>query len=277
MLVAGILLLINGCGSDTPEPEKKKNTAAGFHTDQSMFIATIDEVSPTKEDRNALIDEFIMKSNLQCQHYLSNPLNKSSSDPKKQELYMDIFDGVSEAFGVKNITDGAKKLYMKKSDEGSNKAKIAYENALSPEIKRGVEIARENYAQKMMMRKTRMIESYTVSMLKRDMRNYDRLCSYETGLIEINKALKKAQKKPKIRPFSPKIDPATIKNKVETVTKEAEADEADEADESDEIDESNETSKVKINVKIINAKASQEEEEQSQAISKSEELNDTTF
>jgi len=264
MLVAGILLLINGCGSDTPEPEKKKNTTPGFHTNQSMFIATIDEVSPTKEDRNALIDEFIIKSNLQCQHYLNNPLNKSSSNPKKQELYMDIFDGVSQAFGVKNITDGAKKLYMKKSDEGSNKAKIAYENALSPEIKRGVEIARENYAQKMVMRKTRMIESYTVSMLQRDMRNYDRLCSYETGLIEINKALKKAQKKPKIRPFSPKIDPAAIKNKVEAVTKEAEA---------DEVDESNETSKVKINVKIINAK----EEGKSQAISASDELNDTTF
>jgi len=269
MLVAGILLLINGCGSDTPEPEKKKNTTPGFHTNQSMFIATLDEVSPTKEDRNALIDEFIMKSNLQCQHYLNNPLNKSSSDPKKQELYMDVFDGVSQAFGVKNITDGAKKLYMKNYGEGgSNKAKIAYENALSPEIKRGVEIARENYAQKMMLRKTRMIESYTVTMLKRDMRNYDRLCSYETGLIEINKALKKVQKKPKIRPFSPKIDPATIKNKVEAVTKDAEA---------DEVNDSNETSKVKINVKIINAKASQEEEGQSQSVSASDELNDTTF
>lgn len=260
-IVAVILLLISGCGSDTLEPEKKKNKLAGFHTDTSMFIATIDEASPTKEDRNTLIDEFIMKSNLQCQHYLNNPL-KSSSNPKQQGLYMDIFDGVSEAFGVKNITDGAKKLYIKNSDDGSNKAKIAYENALSPEIKRGVEIAREKYAQKMILRKTRMIESYTMSMLERDMKNYDKLCSYETGLIEINKALKKVQRQPKIKPFSPKIDPITIKNKVEAVTREAEA---------------NEASKVKINVKVIKAKESKEEESQSQTISETKELNNTTF
>lgn len=260
-MVIGILLLISGCGSDTVEPDKKKNTVTGFKTNTSMFVATVDDVSPTKEDRNALIDEFIMTSNLQCQHYLNNPLNKSSSSPKKQELYMDVFDGVSQAFGVKNITDGAKELYKKNSDDGSNKAKIAYENALSPEIKRGVEIARENYAQKMILRKTRMIESYTISMMKQDMRNYDKLCSYETGLIEINKALKKAQKRTKIQPFSPKIDPTAIKDKVEAVTKEAEADEA---------------SNVKIDVKVLNAKESNEES-QSQAISETEELNNTAF
>ncbi len=260
MVAASILLLINGCGSDTPEPEEKKRKVAGFHTDRSMFIATVDKVSPTKEDRNAMIGEFIMKSNLQCQHYLDNPLN-TSSNPKKQGLYMDIFDGVSEAFGMKHITDGAKKLYIKKSANGSNKAKIAYENALSPEIKRGVEIAREKYAQKMILRKTRMIESYTIAMLERDMENYDKLCSYETGLIEIHKALKKAQRQPKIKPFSPKIDPTTIKNKVEAVTREAEA---------------NELSNVKIDVKVLNAKES-EKESQSQTMSDTEELNDTAF
>lgn len=261
MIVTGILLFISGCGSDTVEPDKKKHKAAGFHTNTSMFIAAIDKDSPTKEDRNAMIDEFIMKSNLQCQHYLDNPLNKSSSNPKKQGLYMDIFDGVSQAFGMKNITDGAKKLYSKSNESGSNKAKIAYENALSPEIKRGVEIARETYAQKMMLRKTRMIESYTIAMLERDMENYDKLCSYETGLIEIHKALKKAQRQPKIKPFSPKIDPTTIKNKVEAVTREAEA---------------NEASNVKIDVKVLNAKES-EEESQSHTIHDSEELNGTAF
>lgn len=261
IIVAGILLLVSGCGSDIVEPDKKKNKVAGFKTNTSMFIATIDEVSPSKEDRNAMIDEFIIKSNLQCQHYLNNPLNKSSN-PKKQGLYMDIFDGVSQAFGVKNITDGAKKLYTKNNDDGSNKTKIAYENALSPEIKRGVEIAREKYAQKMILRKTRMIESYTIGMLKQDMKNYDKLCSYETGLIEINKALKKAQRQPKVKPFSPKIDPTTIKNKVEAVTKEAEA---------------NEASQVKIDVKILNAKESQVEEARSQTINEAENLNDTAF
>ncbi len=260
LIVSATLLGINGCGTDTAEPSKKMNKVSGFQTDRSMFIATVDDVSPTKEERNALIDEFIMKSNLQCQHYLNNPLNKSSS-PKKQGLYMDIFDGVSQAFGVKSITDGAKKLYLNKNDTGSNKAKIAYENALSPEIKHGVEIAREKYAQKMILRRTRMIESYSIEMLEQDMNNYDKLCSYETGLIEINKALKKAQRQPKIKPFSPRIDPTTIKNKVEAVTREAEADKA---------------SKVKINVEVLNAKES-EEESQKQPSSKAEDLNAPAF
>jgi len=80
-------------------------------------------------------------------------------------------------------------------------------------------------------------------------------------LIEINKALKKAQKQQTIKPFSPTIDPVSIKNKVEAVTKEAEA---------------NEASKVKVDVKVINAKES-EEESQSQTVSDTEELNATTF
>jgi hypothetical protein len=175
---------------------------------------------------------------------LNDPINKAAANPKKQELYMDIFDGVSEAFGVKNITDGAKRLYRRNDNEGKkNKAKLAYENALSPEIRKGVELAREKYAQKMILRKTRMIESYTIPMLKRHMRNYDKLCNYETGLIEINKALKKAQKRQKIQPFTPKIDINMIKNKVESVTKQVEA---------------NEASDVKIDVNIIHAKESAE-------------------
>ena len=238
-----VLLFITGCGSDSPEPDKKKKKVTGFQTDQSGFIATVDKKSPTKEQRNELIDEFIIKSDLQCQHYLNDPINKAAANPKKSELYMDIFDGVSDAFGVKGITDGAKRLYKKDDKSGGNKAKLAYENALSPEIRGGVKIARENYAQKMILRKTRMIESYTIPMLKQDMKNYDKLCNYETGLIEINKALKKLRKQPKIQPFAPKIDLATIKNKVENVTKEAEADEA---------------SNVKIDVKVVEAKESEE-------------------
>ncbi len=224
--IVSALLLMNGCSSDTPEPKKKKKII-GFHTDQSQFITYVHKASPTVSQRNELLDEFILKSNLQCQNYLNNPLLKSESNSKNQSLYMDVFDGVSEVFGVTKITDTAKKFYKGNEDSPSeNKAKIAYQNALSPEIKRGVEISRENYAQKMMIRKNRLIESYTIPLLKRDMKNYDKLCSYESGLIEINKALKKAGRKEKIQPFSPTItiNPTTIRNKVETVTKNVEAD-----------------------------------------------------
>lgn len=262
-----VLVLITGCGQKTTEPANKKKKITGFQTDQSRFIAKVDKVSPTRKQRNELIDEFIMKSNLQCQHYLNDPINRAAANPKKSELYMDIFDGVSEAFGVKNITDGAKRLYKKGDDPHKrNKAKLAYENALSPEIRRGVELARENYAQRMILRKTRLIESYTIPMLKRDMRNYDKLCNYETGLIEINKALKKAikraEKKRELEPFSPKINLKMIKNKVESVTKQAEA---------------NEASNVTIDVKVLDAKESDEEVSQEQSSKDTENSDNTEF
>ncbi len=226
IIVTSILLLLTGCGSDSATPDKKKKKVIGFQTNQSTFMTKIDKVSSSKEDRNAFIDEFITKSNLQCQYYLISPQGKSSEKKSNSKLYISIFDAVSQAFGIKQITDVAKELYSS-DDESSKNAKNAYESALTPEIIRGVKISRKNYAQKMILRKPRLIESYTIPMVKQDIRNYDKLCNYETGLIEINKALKKAQKQPKVKPFSPslKIDPTLIKDKVEAMTKEAEAQE----------------------------------------------------
>lgn len=219
-----VLLLIAGCGQPA---KKEKVKVRGFKTNMSLFINTLDNASPSRKNRNAFMDEFILKSDLQCQQYLDRPLSTSSSSGKKNGLYMDIFDATSQAFGVKNITDGAKKLYSGGDDGKDKEAKLAYEKALSPEIKRGVEIAREDYARtNMYAKKYKLIESYTNEMFEHDMQNYDKLCNREIGLIEINKALKKMQKRPKkVSPFSPKlvIDPVTIKNKVETVTRQAEA------------------------------------------------------
>jgi hypothetical protein len=217
-----VMLFISGCG----EPEKeKKDQLSGFKTNKSSFLVTLDTNSPSKKNRNALMDEFIIKSDVQCQQYLNKALTKSSSK-KTNGLYMNIFDATSQILGVKNFTDGAKTLYLSSNEDTKNEIKLAYEKALSPEIKRGVEIAREEYAgTKMYAKKYKLIESYTNEMLKQDMQNYDKLCSYEVGLVEINKALKKMQKRPKkVTPFSSKIviDPMTIKNKVELVTKEVE-------------------------------------------------------
>lgn len=215
------LWIIIGCGSDdTPKPNAPKNQT-GFHTDRSKFIATIDATSSSRKERNDFIDEFIAKSDMQCQRYLDRPLRKSESK-SKSALYMNLFDAVSAVFGTKDVTDSAKKLYMK-NPNGANEAKIAYEKALSSEIKRGVEITRERYAQTMLIKKNRLIESYTIPMLEQDIQNYDKLCDYEYGLIEINSILKKAQTPTAIQPFSSRltIDPAIIKNKVEAVTIEA--------------------------------------------------------
>jgi hypothetical protein len=157
---------------------------------------------------------------------------------------MNVFDATSQVLGVKNITDGVKNVYLSSDDDTKAEARSAYEKALSPEIKRGVEIAREEYAQtNMYSKKYKLIESYTNEMLERDMQNYDKLCSHEVGLIEINKALKKMQKRrKKVTPFSPKlvIDPVNIKNKVEAVTKEVEAKQESETTLSNEAEDLNE-------------------------------------
>jgi len=143
---------------------------------------------------------------------------------------MALFDTVSQLSGVKPITDTAKELY-RRNETSSNETKLAYKRALSPEIKRGVEIARERYARKLLSNRYRLIESYTMSKLHKDLEKYDRLCNYDTGLVEINMILKKAgkEKKGKIAPFSPKlrIDPETIREKVEAVTIESEAKESE--------------------------------------------------
>lgn len=217
------LFLMSGCGQPAKE---KKDQVSGFKTNYSAFLNTMDTASPNKKNRNALMDEFIIKSDVQCQQYLNSALTKSPSK-NTNGLYMNVFDATSQVLGVKNITDGVKNVYLSSDDDTKAEARSAYEKALSPEIKRGVEIAREEYAQtNMYAKKYKLIESYTYEMLERDMQNYDKLCSHEVGLIEINKALKKMQKRrKKVTPFSPKlvIDPVTIKNKVEAVTKEVEA------------------------------------------------------
>lgn len=218
-----VMLLMSGCG----QPEKdKKDRVKGFRTDMTSFINTLDKDAPNIKNRNAVMDEFILKSDMQCEQYLNRSLTKPSSK-KTNGLYMSIFDVTSQLLGIKTITDGVKEVYKSSDDETKKETKLAYEKALSPEIKRGVEIAREEYARtQMYAKKYKLIESYTNDMLERDMQNYDKLCSHEVGLIEINKALKKIRKRPKkVKPFSPKvvIDPVVIKNKIEAVNKEVEA------------------------------------------------------
>ena len=52
------------------------------------------------------------------------------------------------------------------------------------------------------------------------MRKYDKQCSNEYGLMEINKALRQAQNQMMRRSTeAPKIDPVEIKKKVEVATK----------------------------------------------------------
>jgi len=228
-LMASIMWFTVGCTSQKAQPSEKKSPVQGFRTDTTYFITTVDESAPTKQMRNTYLEEYIQKSEIQCSQYLDRPIAQTSSSKSDTRLYLALFDTVSELFGVKPITDTAKKLY-RKNEKSSNETKLAYRRALSPEIKRGVEIARERYARKLLSNRYRLIESYTMPDLYRDLEKYDRLCNYDTGLVEINMILKKAgkEKKGKIAPFSPKlkINPETIREKVEAVTIESETKES---------------------------------------------------
>ncbi len=225
LVASAVVFLLSACGEpDAPAEEK----TSGFHTKRSSMLIVLDKDKPSKETRNAYMDAFIDTSDLQCQQYLSKSLEPEGENKKENGLYMSIFDTASTIMGVKTITDGAKEIYNSASEETKKETKSAYAKALSPEIKRGVELAREEYAKtKLYTKKYKLIESYTYPMLEQDLKNYDKLCNHEVGLLEINKALKKMQKRPANTPapFTSKveIDPAVIANKVEKVNKEAEA------------------------------------------------------
>ncbi|HQR74313.1 MAG TPA: hypothetical protein PLH07_00235 [Sulfurovum sp.] len=225
LVASAVVFLLSACGEpDAPAEEK----SSGFHTKKSSLLVVLDKDKPSKETRNAYMDAYVATSDLQCQQYLSKSLEPSGESKKENGLYMSIFDTASTIMGVKTITDGAKEIYNSASEETKKETKTAYAKALSPEIKRGVELAREEYAKtKLYTKKYKLIESYTYPMLEQDLKTYDKLCNHEVGLLEINKALKKMQKRPANTPapFTSKveIDPAVIASKVEKVNKEAEA------------------------------------------------------
>jgi len=218
------IFFMTACGEpDAPIGEK----TVGFHTKRSSILAVLDKDKPNKETRNAYMDEFVATSDLQCQQYLSKSLEPSEENKKENSLYMNIFDTASTIVGVKTLTDSAKEIYNSSNEVTKKETKTAYAKALSPEIKRGVELAREEYAKtKLYTKKYKLIESYGYVALEKDLKTYDKLCSHEIGLLEINKALKKMQKIPSNAPapFTSKlvIDPAVIASKVEKVNKEAE-------------------------------------------------------
>jgi hypothetical protein len=187
-------------------------------------MSTLKDKSMINE-RNTYLDEFILKSDMQCQNYLNNPLKKPKVDKSKDSLYMSLFDSVSSLFGVSLVTNTAKAVFL--NDDGeSTEEKKAYANALSPEIRKGVELGRSRYAQTMVRKKTLDLQAYSINNLREDTLKYDKQCNDIYGLIEINRALKEMQNTVHTRstPSTPllNIDPKSIKDKVEAATKEVE-------------------------------------------------------
>ncbi|CAA6800906.1 MAG: Unknown protein [uncultured Sulfurovum sp.] len=195
-----------------------------FQTNHVHFMHSLKEHSNI-EERNDFLDEFILKSDMQCQNYLNNPLKKPEVDENKNSLYMNLFDTVSGLFGVSLVTNTAKAVFLENNVESVDEKK-AYANALSPEIRKGVELGRSRYAKKMLKKKTLDLKAYSIHNLRDDTLKYDKQCNDTYGLIEINRALKEMQTAvhSTTAPSSPtlNINPKIIKDKVEAVNKEVE-------------------------------------------------------
>jgi len=220
-------LLFTGCASDFSnllETNFQPNTqkAISFKTNQAYFMHTLKE-NATQQERNAYLDEFILESDMQCQNYLNAPLTKPQVDERQNSLYQSMFDIVANLFGISVATDAAKAVFLENNQE-SLEEKKAYVNALSPEIRKGVEIGRSRFAQMMKQKERLDIKAYSVNDLREDILKYDRLCNDAYGLIEINRALKAMQNTMQNQTApttqTPTIDPKTIKAKVEEATKE---------------------------------------------------------
>lgn len=220
------LFTLTGCvsGLDTgnslvSETDEYQNR---FHTNHYSFLTPVLSANSTQSDRNSFLEEFILQSDMQCQHYLRNSQHgtQKTTTSTEQTLYMSIFDTVSLLFGVKYITDTAKNVFINNTNTNTPENQSMYQNALTPEIIRGVEIARLRYANAMRARKNEKLEHYSIASLKNDMMKYDKQCSNEFGLMEINKALRQAQQQMmRTGAEKPKIDPIEIKKKVEVATK----------------------------------------------------------
>jgi len=221
--------LLTGClqpyaTTQTDYTHKKNSQLLSFHTNEHDFLHSLKQKSSMKM-RNAYMDEFLLKSDIQCNHYLNQPIsNENQENDHMDSLYMGIADTISTLFGVRYITETAKSVFLNNDMSNAKEEKKAYANALSPEIQKGVEIGRARFAKKMLEKKSFSLNKYTINNLKKDTLTYDKQCNLEYGLIEINRALKTMQKqlnRPSVVSTpNPTIDVKIIKKKVTQATKE---------------------------------------------------------
>jgi len=221
------LALLTGCVNNPMLPSHLNNSAGGkqkalvFKTNQSTFITELNNRTD-KIGRNSYINEFILKSDIQCRSYLTIPVSKPKADLTQNQLYMNIFDTVSTVFGMGYITNTAKTMLSGNSSNNLENQQ-EYKKALSPEIQRGVEINRERYAHQINRKQNLSIKEYPVSSLYKDMLIYDKQCNEAYGLIEINRALKAMQQNINRPPARSAINLEAVKNSVTRTTKKVQA------------------------------------------------------
>ena len=222
------LLVVTGCLQPSIDTSSNYNSNSAtktltFSTNEHNFMHSLNKAS-SKQERNSYMDEFFLKSDMQCANYLNQPLQKTDDTAKNDSLYMNIAEGVSSLFGLGYITNTAKAVFLEGNNEASVEEKTAYTNALSPEMRKGVEIARARFAKEIRKKQVLPLDKYSIENLKEDSLKYDKQCNLEYGLIEINRALKVMQSQMNTRAVpkepTPTIDPQIIKDKVAQATQE---------------------------------------------------------
>ena len=223
------LLFVTGClqpsiNSNSNYNSNSATNSLNFSTNEHSFMHSLSKAS-TVEARNSYMDEFLLKSDMQCANYLNQPLQKTDNTAKNDSLYMNIAEGVSSLFGLGYITSTAKAVFLDGNDEASDEEKTAYAKALSPEMRKGVEIARARFAKAMRKKQALPLDKYSIKNLKEDTLKYDKQCNLEYGLIEINRALRDMQSQMnRTRVISKEptatLDPQVIKDKVAKATQE---------------------------------------------------------
>jgi len=218
------LLLFAGCIQPSINTSANYNNPSGikaltFSTNEHNFMHSLRNIS-TAQSRNNYMDEFLLKSDMQCANFLNQPLQKTDDTAKNDSLYMNIAEGVSSLFGLGYITSTARAVFGGNS-EASNEERKAYANALSPEMRKGVEIARTRFAKEMRKKQTLPLDKYSIENLKEDTLKYDKQCNLEYGLIEINRALREIQSQMNnTKESTPSLNPQVIKDKVAKATQE---------------------------------------------------------
>ncbi len=224
------LLLTGGCPNNGSLLQNNLNSqteynsrALIFRTNSSSFINEFNEKS-SRVQRNSYINEYLLKSDIQCRNYLNSTKNIAKNSPTQQNLYINMFDTISTLFGIQYISNTAK-LMLSGNQKDTEKNQEEYQKALSPEIQRGVEITRERYAKKILNREKESIKEYPINAVKRDLSIYDKQCNETYGLIEINRALKAMQQNLYQQPQDRRktINIKAVKDSVTAVTKKVEA------------------------------------------------------
>jgi len=222
------LLIFTGCANNplltTNLNQQSTESSLIFKTNPSTFITDLN-TKTTQKGRNEYINEFILKSDMQCRSYLNaSKVKAKATDLTQNQLYMNIFDTVSMVFGLSYVTNTAKAMLS--GDMNSNlQNQQEYKKALSPEIQQGVEINRERYAKKIKRKTPLSINDYSIPQLQKDLSVYDKQCNEAYGLIEINRALKAMQQNLNQHQQRQKvtINVEAVKNSVTQATKKVQA------------------------------------------------------